>query len=293
MSHAVARAKARLTAPAIRARKGSAERIVMVTAYDAMFARLFEEAAVDILLVGDSLGMVVQGHDSTLPVTMQDMLYHCQAVARGSRSTHLVADMPFMSYQPSVEDALRNAGRLLSEGNVQSVKLEGGQRTAPTIQALVRTGIPVMGHIGLTPQSVHAFGGFRVQGRDSESSESLINDALSVQEAGAYAVVLESIPLTLAEQITDTLTIPTIGIGAGQHCDGQVLVGYDLLGLSAEPLARFVKAYASFYADGVRATAAFIEDVRSGRFPTNDHSYGTAPDRGLEPLTARARPPLS
>ncbi len=283
MSKTTARGNARLTAPLIRAQKHPEQRLTMVTAYDAMFARLFDEAGIDILLVGDSLGMVIQGHASTLPVTMDDMLYHCRTVARGSERAHLVADMPFMSYQASIEDALYNAGRLLSEGGMQAVKLEGGQRSAPVIHSLTRIGIPVMAHIGLTPQSVHAMGGFRVQGRDAAGMEALMQDAFAAQDAGAYALVLEGMPSALAKDITHALTIPTIGIGAGPDCNGQVLVGYDLLGLSKEPLPRFVKPFASFYKDGVNATAKFIEEVHSGAFPAPEHSYESSQERPIAP----------
>lgn len=289
MSQAPVRARARLTAPLILAKRQRGERIVMVTAYDAMFAALFDEAGVDIILVGDSLGMVIQGHSTTLPVTMNDMLYHCRAVTRGAQRCHLVADMPFMSYQVSLTDALYNAGRLLAEGGMHAVKVEGGQRSVEVISGLTRMGIPVMGHIGLTPQSVHALGGFRVQGTGPEGHDALLADARAVQEAGAYAVVLESLPSQLSKKITAALSIPTIGIGAGPDCNGQVLVGYDLLGLSSGPVPRFVKPYASFYADGIEATARFADEVRHGTFPGSEHCYACK-ETSPQPTTSVAHP---
>jgi len=259
--------------------RARAERITMVTAYDATFARMLEEGGADALLVGDSLGMVVQGHDSTLPVTVDETLYHCRAVARGTTRAHLVGDMPFMSYQLGGDDALRNAGRFLAEGGMHAVKLEGGTDVAPTIRRIVSAGIPVMGHVGLTPQSVHAMGGFRVQGKTSDQARRVLADACAVAKAGAYAIVLEGIPAWLAGRIRDALDIPTIGIGAGPDCDGQVLVCYDLLGLSAGKPPRFVKQYEEFHARGLEAMRRFRDEVREGAFPTEAHSYGLrAPD---------------
>jgi len=211
-----------VTVPRLRKMKREGTRITMVTAYDATFARLFDDAGIDVLLVGDSLGMVVQGLDSTLPVTVDEVIYHCRAVARGTRRAHIVGDMPFLSWQLSPEQALRNAGRFLSEGGAQAVKLEGGVDAAPTIQRIVQAGIPVMAHVGLTPQSVHAMGGFRVQGKTEESAARVLADAKAVADAGAYSLVLEGIPSDLAQQISEAVEIPTIGIGAGPHCDGQV-----------------------------------------------------------------------
>jgi 3-methyl-2-oxobutanoate hydroxymethyltransferase len=259
------------------------EPITMVTAYDATFARMLDQGGADILLVGDSLGMVVQGQETTLPVTLDEMLYHCRAVARGSKHAHLVGDMPFMSYQVSPEEALRNAGRFLSEGGMHAVKLEGGAEMAATIRKIVGAGIPVMGHVGLTPQSVHALGGFKVQGKREEEAQRVLSDARAVAEAGAYAVVLEGVPSELASRITAELPIPTIGIGAGPHCDGQVLVCYDLLGLTPERVPRFVKKYESFYERGVDALARFRQDVRDGVFPAAEHSFGTIPERSTPP----------
>jgi 3-methyl-2-oxobutanoate hydroxymethyltransferase len=266
----------RVTVQTLRAMTSRSERIVMVTAYDATFARMLDEGGADILLVGDSLGMVVQGQGTTLPVTMDEMLYHCRAVARGSRRAHLVGDMPFMSYQASPEEALRNAGRFLAEGGMHAVKLEGGADVAPAIRRIVAAGIPVMGHVGLTPQSVHAMGGFKVQGKREEDAQRVLADAKAVAEAGAYALVLEGVPTELAARVTAELPIPVIGIGAGPHCDGQVLVCYDMLGLSAERLPRFVKQYESFYARGKDAMARYCDEVRGGVFPAAEHSFGAA-----------------
>jgi len=264
--------------------KTKGEKITMVTAYDATFARMIDEAGADILLVGDSLGMVVQGRDTTLPVTVDEVIYHCRAVARGTRRAHIVGDMPFLSHQISPEDALRNAGRFLSEGGAHSVKLEGGQSSAPTIKRLVQAGIPVMGHVGLTPQSVHAMGGFRVQGKTEEAAERVLADARAVAEAGAYAIVLEGIPSDLAAEVTASLSIPTIGIGAGPACDGQVLVCYDLLGLTPDLKPRFVKRYAELFEAGKDAVATYCEEVRAGVFPTEAHGFGSVkrPDEHRE-----------
>ncbi len=252
----------------------------MVTAYDATFARMLDEAGADLLLVGDSLGMVVQGLDSTLPVTTDEMIYHCRAVVRGLRASKdggralVVGDMPFMSYQVTPEEALRNAGRFLSEGGVSAVKLEGGVTMAKTIARLVEVGIPVMGHVGLTPQSVHAMGGFKVQGKSEDDAARVLEDAKAVADAGAFAVVLEGIPTELARRITESLDVPTIGIGAGVHCDGQVLVSYDLLGLTPSLRPKFVKRYAELYRAGVEATRAYVDEVKHGAFPTDEHSFG-------------------
>jgi 3-methyl-2-oxobutanoate hydroxymethyltransferase len=254
--------------------KREGTRITMVTAYDATFARLFDDAGMDILLVGDSLGMVVQGQDSTLPVTVDEVIYHCRAVVRGTRRAHVVGDMPFLSWQVSPEQALTNAGRFLSEGGAQAVKLEGGVDAAPTIERIVHAGIPVMAHVGLTPQSVHAMGGFRVQGKTEEAAERVLADAKAVAEAGAYSLVLEGIPTDLAKRITDEVDIPTIGIGAGPHCDGQVLVCYDLLGLTPELKPKFVKRYAEFFEEGVAAARRYRDEVRAGVFPSEEHSFG-------------------
>lgn len=276
----------KVTIHALREMKARGERISMLTAYDATFARLFDEAGVDALLVGDSLGMVVQGHDSTLPVTMDDVVYHCRAVKRGTRRAHVVADLPFMSYQASIDEAVKNAGRLVSEGGAEAVKLEGGAEFADVVRRITRAGIPVMGHIGLTPQSVHTMGGYKVQGRDGETARQLLADALALERAGAYALVMEGIPKELSGQITRRLSIPTIGIGAGVECDGQVLVSYDLLGLNPSFKPKFVKHYADGHSVVSNSVRGFVDEVRSGAFPDEAHSFH-APSLRLYPtLTA-------
>ncbi|MBI5493488.1 MAG: 3-methyl-2-oxobutanoate hydroxymethyltransferase [Deltaproteobacteria bacterium] len=253
--------------------KKDGQRITMLTCYDATFARLVDDGGVDAVLVGDSLGMVIQGEPNTLAVTVDDIVYHCRAVARGTRRAHIVGDMPFMSYQVNPEDALRAAGRILSHGHAEAVKLEGGQEMAETVRRIVRAGIPVMGHVGLTPQSVHQMGGFVVQGRDEEGARRIWHDARALQEAGAYALVLEGIPASLAAAISERLAIPTIGIGAGAGCDGQVLVLYDLLGLNAEFKPRFVKQYVLGHGVVKDAVARFVAEVRTGAFPDEAHSF--------------------
>ena len=264
-----------VTVPQIRGAKGGAP-LVMITAYDATFARMLDAAGADILLVGDSLGMVVQGNDDTLGVTVDDVIYHCRAVARGARRAHIVGDMPFLSYNVTPEEALRNAGRILAQGRAHAVKLEGGRAVAPVIERLVSAGIPVMAHVGLTPQSVHAMGGFRVQGKSLQEAERILDDARAVTEAGAYALVLEGIPGPLAERITAEIEIPTIGIGAGVGCDGQVLVCYDLLGLTADLRPKFVKRYDELFDRGVAAARAFCDEVRRRSFPGPEHTFGVA-----------------
>ncbi len=253
--------------------------ITMLTAYDYPFARIFDQAGIDVLLVGDSLGMVVQGADSTLPVTVDEILYHVRMVARGRQRALVVGDLPFLSYQVSAEQALLNAGRLIKEGGAEAVKLEGGITMAETIKRLVDIDIPVMGHIGLTPQSVHRMGGHRVQGRRSGNApgcrERLLEDAAAVEQAGCFAVVLEGIPAELASEITQRATIPTIGIGAGSACDGQVLVMHDLLGLSDGFVPRFAKPYANLWRDSAAAAASYIREVRERVFPGDEHSYHT------------------
>jgi 3-methyl-2-oxobutanoate hydroxymethyltransferase len=254
-------------------------KICMVTAYDATFARIFDEAGADTILVGDSLGMVVQGHSSTLPVTMDQMVYHSASVTRGAKRAHVVGDLPFMSYQASVSEAVKNAGRLLSEGGVGSVKLEGGSEFSDTVYQIERAGIPVMGHLGLTPQSVHKMGGFVVQGRDEQTAHRILNDAVSLEQAGCYALVLEGMPLELAREVTKKLRIPTIGIGAGLHCDGQVLVCYDLLGMNPDFKPKFVKQYADLYSTVREAAEAFFREVRDEAFPAEQHSFKSKPIR--------------
>ena len=249
------------------------DRIVMVTAYDYTMARIVDQAGVDMVLVGDSLGMVIQGHEDTLPVSLDEMVYHTRCVSRGLKQAHLVADMPFMSYQVNEEQALRTAGRLVQEGRAQSVKLEGGKRSASAIRACVQAGIPVVGHVGLTPQSVNTMGGFRVQGRGDAGRGQVLEDALAVEEAGAFCLVLEGIPTDLAEEITARVSIPTIGIGAGPQCDGQVLVCNDILGMDLSFAPKFVKRYATFQTTAVEAFETYAKEVRDGTFPGPEHSF--------------------
>ena len=253
--------------------KADSTRITMVTAYDYTMARIVDAAGVDMVLVGDSVGMVVQGLPDTLGVSLDDMAYHGRCVSRGLRQAHLTVDMPFMSYQVSAAQALENAGRLVKEGKAQSVKLEGGERTASAIEAIVEAGIPVVAHIGLTPQSVHAMGGFKVQGRGDAGAAQLMADAQAVQEAGAFAVVLEMVPAQLAAEVTASLHIPTIGIGAGADCDGQVLVCNDLLGFDGSFQPRFVKRYAELEQPMVDAVRSYCDEVRDGSFPTPAHAF--------------------
>ncbi|HKE92396.1 MAG TPA: 3-methyl-2-oxobutanoate hydroxymethyltransferase [Gemmatimonadales bacterium] len=253
--------------------KAAGTRIVMLTCYDALFARLLDAAGIDILLVGDSVNQVLGGAESTLSATLDQMLYHTRIVRRGTRRALVVCDMPFLTYQVTREDAIRNAGRAMAETGCHAVKVEGGVHIAPTVRALVEVGIPVMGHIGLTPQSLHALGGPRVQGRDEAAAQRLKNDATALQEAGAFAVVLELVPAALAGEITQSLAIPTIGIGAGPSCDGQVLVLHDMLGLNEQFNARFVKQYAQLAGEVRRAADAFAAEVRAGRYPGPEHSF--------------------
>ncbi len=257
----------------LKAMKKRGEHIAMLTAYDYPSAKLVEEAGVPIILVGDSLGMVVLGYDSTVPVTMDEMLHHVKAVVRGTRKAHVVADMPFMSYQAGPQDALRNAGRLLKEGGAQSVKLEGGRHVAETVRVLVQVGIPVMGHLGLTPQSVNQLGGYKVQGKTPAAAVKLVNDAVSLEQAGAYAIVLETIPAQLAQVITEKISIPTIGIGAGPHCDGQVQVFHDLLGLFTDFVPKHAKRYAQVGEAIKQAVSEYVAEVREGAFPTERESF--------------------
>lgn len=264
--------KKKLTVPDLRARKASGEKIAMVTAYDFTMARLVDEANVDMVLVGDSLGMVVQGLSTTIPVTLDEMAYHCRAVARGLSRAHLVGDLPFMSYQISAAQAIESAGKLMKEGACESVKLEGGQEIAEHVHRIVRAGIPVVGHVGLTPQSVHALGGFKVQGR-GEDAEKVLADAIALEQAGAFAIVLEAIPPDLAERVTDVVSVPTIGIGAGAGCDGQVLVSTDLLGLSLGHQPKFAKRFAELGEAAIKAVSTYVDQVRSGAFPSAAQTY--------------------
>ena len=253
--------------------KEKGQRIVVLTCYDALFARLLDEGGVDILLVGDSVNQVLAGAETTLSATLDQMIYHTKIVRRGAERALVVCDLPFLSYQVSPQDAIRNAGRVMQETGCHAVKLEGGQPMAATVRALVEVGIPVMGHLGLTPQSVHALGGYRVQGRDDTTAERIKGDAKALEDAGAFAIVLELIPAPLASQITKSLTIPTIGIGAGPACDGQVLVLHDMLGLNDRFAAKFVKRYAALAADVREAVQLYAAEVREGRYPGPEHSF--------------------
>jgi 3-methyl-2-oxobutanoate hydroxymethyltransferase len=270
---------ASITAPAVRSRKvrTGSDPLVMVTAYDAPGARMADEAGVDLILVGDSLAMVVLGYDDTLQVTIDDMAHHIAAVARAKPRPLLVGDLPWLSYHVSVEDAVRNAAVLVRAG-AQAVKLEGGRKRLPVIEAIIDAEVPVMGHLGLTPQSVHAMGGFKVQGKERSAALALVDDAHALEEAGCFSIVLEGVPDEVARIVTDAVSVPTIGIGAGRHCDGQVLVFHDVLGLEDRIIPKFVRRYADLKAAGVAALGAFASDVRSGRFPADAESYHLADD---------------
>ena len=262
----------KVTTRAFREKKERGDPITMLTAYDYPTALAVDRAGIDSILVGDSLAMVVLGYENTLPVTMEEMLHHCRAVARGAKTALLIGDMPFMSYQVSVEEATRNAGRFLQQGGMDAVKLEGGRERAEAIRSITGAGIPVMGHIGLTPQSVNQLGGFRAQGKTARAAKRLVEDALILEEAGCFSLVLESVPARLAQLISKKLSIPTIGIGAGAGCDGQVLVTHDLLGLFDRFTPKFVKKYADFHHEMQKAFADYIEDVETKRFPTQEHT---------------------
>jgi len=261
-----------MTIPEFRRHKLDKKKLIVVTAYDALFTRIVEQAGIEAILVGDSLGVVVQGKANTLSVTMDDMLYHTKLVAGAAQRALVISDMPFMSYQASQEDALRNAGRFLQVG-AQAVKLEGGAVVVDRVAAMTSIGIPVMGHLGMTPQSVHRYGGYKVQGKGSDHALVLLNDAKALEAAGAFAIVLEAIPAELAKTMTEQLTIPTIGIGAGPHCDGQILVLYDLLGLFDDFVPKFVKPYAHLKADALQALRRYKEEVEQGKFPSDSESY--------------------
>jgi 3-methyl-2-oxobutanoate hydroxymethyltransferase len=263
----------KITTHTFRLKKQRGELITMLTAYDYPTALAVDQAKIDSILVGDSLGMVVLGYENTLPVTMADMLHHCRAVARGARYALLIGDMPFMSYQASVAEAVQNAGRFLQEAGMDAIKLEGGRERLDAIEAIVSAGIPVMGHLGLTPQSVHQLGGFRAQGKSVEAAKHMVEDALALQDAGCFSIVLESVPARLAELISRRLEIPTIGIGAGVGCDGQVLVTHDLIGLFDRFVPRFVKQYAHIHAEMSRALSAYRDDVSARRFPAEEHTF--------------------
>jgi 3-methyl-2-oxobutanoate hydroxymethyltransferase len=277
----------KVTAPEVRARKGQGPALAMVTAYDFTMARLVDEAGVDLILVGDSLGMVVQGLANTLPVTLDEIAYHARSVARGALRAHVVGDLPFMSYQVSSTQAVESAGKLVKDGACESVKLEGGEDFAEHVWRIVRAGVPVMGHVGLMPQSVHALGGFKVQGRGHDAEEKIIADAKAIEEAGAYALVLEAIPPDVAERVTRAVGIPTIGIGAGPRCDGQVLVCTDLLGMTRGHAPKFAKHFAELGDAIVAATRRYVDEVQNGAFPAAEHTYKAnaatavhAPDSG-------------
>jgi len=261
-----------MTIPEFQRQKRDKKKLTVVTAYDALFTRIVEQAGIEAILVGDSLGVVVQGQANTLAVTMEEMLYHTKLVAGAAQRALVIGDMPFMSYQASQEDALRNAGRFLQAG-AQAVKLEGGAAVVDRVAAITSIGIPVMGHLGMTPQSVHRYGGYKVQGKESDQARLLLNDAQALEAAGAFAIVLEAIPAELAKIVTEQLTIPTIGIGAGPHCDGQVLVLYDLLGLFDDFVPKFVKPYAHLKTDALQALKRYKEEVEQGKFPTDSESY--------------------
>ncbi len=261
-----------MTVPDFQKYKREGKKLIVVTAYDALFTRIVEQAGIDIILVGDSLGVVVQGKSNTLAVTMDEMLYHTGMVANVAQRAFVIGDMPFMSYQASLEEAVRNAGRLLQAG-AAAVKLEGGGIMADRIQAMTSVGIPVVGHLGMTPQSVHQYGGYKVQGKGKDRADMLLQDAEALQAAGAFAVVLEAIPAPLARKITESLTIPTVGIGAGPSCDGQVLVLYDLLGLFDDFVPKFVRPYGHLKADALEALRRYKEEVEQQKFPTESESY--------------------
>lgn len=263
----------RITVPTIMRMKEQSEKITMLTAYDALMAQVLDESGIDIVLVGDSGGMVMGGQDNTLAVTMDEMLFYTRSVRRGVNRALLVADMPFLSYQTGVNDAVKNAGFLLQKGGAEAVKLEGGQAVVEIVKKLVDFGIPVMGHLGLTPQSIHKFGSYRLQGRNEDDTERILHDARLLQDAGAFSIVLEKIPAKLAAKITESVKIPTIGIGAGVHCDGQVLVSHDMLGLYEKFKPKFVRRYAEMGKQMMEAFINYIDDVKSNKFPSEDESY--------------------
>jgi 3-methyl-2-oxobutanoate hydroxymethyltransferase len=283
----------KVTIHTLRKRKATGDKITMLTCYDATFARLLDAAGIDVLLVGDSLGMVIQGQSTTLPVTLDEMIYHVRAVARGTSRAQVVGDMPFMSYQTSIEEGMRAAGRMMKEGGAEAVKLEGGAQYAELVRRLVAVGIPVMGHIGLTPQSFHQMGGFKVQGRDAHAAGRLVDDARALEQAGAYSIVLEGIPLELAREITAAVTVPTIGIGAGPHCDGQVLVIYDLLGMNDDFQPRYVRKYDNLAVRIRTAADAYANDVRAGSFPAAEESFSTEAAPARVPSSEASAPVYS
>lgn len=263
----------KITTEALRAMKADGHKITALTAYDHLFAQLFDEAGVDLILVGDSVATVVQGEDTTVPVTLDQMIYHASLVSRAAKRAFVVGDMPFLTYRVSTEEALHNAGRLMQTARVEAVKIEGGQPILDCVRRLTDAGIPVMGHLGLTPQSIHQFGTYRVRGQDEDEAQQIIEDAVCLEQAGAFAVVLEKIPVEVANRVTERVTIPTIGIGAGAGCDGQILVSYDMLGLFTKFKPRFVRRYLELASEITRAVSGYCEDVRGGSFPGADESY--------------------
>jgi 3-methyl-2-oxobutanoate hydroxymethyltransferase len=269
----------KMTVPGLLAKKRRGERIAMISTYDYPLARLADGAGMDAILVGDTLGMVVLGYETTLPVTMEEMLCHVKAVVRARPAALVIADMPFMSFQISSEEAIRNAGRMIKEGGAEAVKIEGGKCIADTVRAMTAAKLPVMGHVGLTPQAICKFGGYKVQGRSESARAAILEDAAALEDAGCFSIVLEGIPWKLAKEITERLAIPTIGIGAGPHCDGQVLVSHDLLGLYDGIAPKFVRKYADLKAVVSDAFAAYVKDVRAGAFPSIEESYDDAKDR--------------
>jgi 3-methyl-2-oxobutanoate hydroxymethyltransferase len=283
-SEALLEGRKKITTKSFRQKKVRGDPITMLTAYDYPTALIMDRVGIDSILVGDSLGMVVLGYENTLPVTMEEMLHHCRAVARGANFALLIGDMPFMSFQVSVEDAVRNAGRFLQEAGMDAVKLEGGKERVDAVRAIVGAGIPVMGHLGLTPQSVNQLGGFRAQGKTAAAAKRLYDDALLLQDAGCFSLVLESVPARLAELVSQQLEIPTIGIGAGIGCDGQVLVTHDLLGLLDRFTPKFVRKYADFYTEMEGAFDAYRIDVETGNFPASEHTVGMPEEEWKELL---------
>lgn len=269
----MATGKNKVTTATLRTMKAQRQRISALTAYDHLFASLLDEAGVDVILVGDSVATVVQGRDTTVPVTMDQMVYHTELVSRACQRALVVGDLPFLSYQIGVEDALRNAGRMLKEGLAEAVKLEGGADFAPTVQRLVKAGIPVMGHLGLTPQSIHQFGSYRARGQDADEQQSIVDDAKLLEQAGAFAIVLEKVPAELGQRVADSVSVPIIGIGAGPHVDGQILVTPDLLGLFTRFRPRFVRRYKELATEVGEAVRSYCRDVQTGSFPNADESY--------------------
>jgi 3-methyl-2-oxobutanoate hydroxymethyltransferase len=253
--------------------KNHGRRISCLTAYDALIARILDEAGIDVILVGDSLGNIVQGHETTIPVTLDDIIYHTKAVVKGVQRALVIADMPFMSYQVSPEEAFRNAGRLMKEAGASAVKIEGGHRVCEAVRRMTEAGIPVMAHLGLTPQSINQFGSYRPRGQNAQEAEEMLNDAKELEQAGAFAVVLEKIPMNLAETITKNLSIPTIGIGAGPHCDGQILVYTDMIGLTIDFSPRFVRRYDNLHQRVNDSVSQYIQDIQNGKFPNESESY--------------------